>query len=410
MVNPELSQGRGCRLLYMTPFAPRLDLPHGGRVTAALILRLAERHSLAVVCLRGPEEPGTDEAIRRVCQVVEEVERPERALTNWRNRVVQLGKLVGAPPTLVQRTHVSAYAKRLRAVAESFAPDLIQVEPHEMAQYLPSLPAMQAKRVLVDHDPGCEAAHDFSLATHGIRRVWRQVDEIAWRRYAQRTAAEIDAVVVFSDRDRRNVEAYAAPKPTVVIPFPVSLPEHPLSVRGNHRNRILFFGGYDHPPNADAALRLALSIFPSVRREHPESVLELVGEATDEIQSLAGDTVVVSGRVESMEPHLSRAAVVAVPIRFGGGMRVKVLESLAAGKAVVASPRAVEGLQLTSDELLLADTDEEFSAAISALLADNQQRVGLERAARRWAEQHFDPDRQVHAYEALYQRLLTAEA
>ena len=233
-----------------------------------------------------------------------------------------------------------------------------------MAQYLGALRS-PAKRVLVDHDPGLAAARDFSRRASGIRRLWRRLDEVAWWRYMRRTASEIDAVVVFSDRDRRSVQAYDSAKPIVVIPFEVPPPDAPLNP-GADSNRILFFGGYRHPPNADAAERLARGILPCVQRRNPSAELELVGEPTERVKALAGDSVLVTGRVESISPHLAGAAVVAIPIRMGGGMRVKVLESLAAGKAVVASPRAVEGLDVTpGQEFLLADTDEEFCEAIS---------------------------------------------
>jgi len=284
----------------------------------------------------------------------------------------------------------------------------VHVEPHEMAQYLHVLES-PAKRVLVDHDPGGEAAGEYSRAASGVRRLWRQLEEVAWRRYAHRTARQIDAVVVFSERDRRSVASYAGSRPVVVIPFHVPLPEEPLS--GEIANRILFFGGYHHPPNADAAQRLAREILPCVRHRHPSAELELVGDATEQIHALAGESVRVTGHVPSVEPHVADAAVVAIPIRLGGGMRVKVQESLAAGKAVVASPRAVEGLDVTPGrELVLAETDEEFCESISALLSDDGRRRALGAAARRWAAATFDPDGAVEAYEDLYRRLVAAES
>jgi glycosyltransferase involved in cell wall biosynthesis len=394
------------RLLVMTPYPLRIESPHGGRVTATLIAKLAERHRVALVCLRDPGAPGTDPAIRRACETVEEVERPHwRPPMGWRGRFSQLGKLIGASPSLVERSRVPGYADRLRAVEASLRPDFVHVEPHEMAQYV-GLLRSRAKCVLVDHDPGQQAAGDYSRAASGVRRLWRQLDEVAWRRYGHRTARLIDAVVVFNERDRHSVESYAGSTPIVVIPFHVPLPEQSLSSVGNP-NRILFFGGYQHPPNADAAERLVRGILPCVQRRHAAAELELVGDSTEQVEALAGRAVRVTGHVESVEPHLAAAGVVAIPIRLGGGMRVKVLESLAAGKAVVASSRALEGLDVTPGrDLLLAETDEEFCTAISTLLADDARRLELGTAARRWAAANFDLGRAVRSDEALYRRLL----
>jgi glycosyltransferase involved in cell wall biosynthesis len=393
----------------MTPFPLALQAPHGGRVTAGLVLKLAHRYPVALVCLRDGDEPGTDDAIKRACRVVEEVIRPRQSpASSARRRLRHLGKLVGSPPALVEHTWVPEYVGRIRAVEASFRPTVIEVEPHEMAQYLRYLPGT-ARRVLVDHDPGQEAAADYSANASGLRRLWRRLDELAWRRYSRRTATGIDAVVVFSERDRRSAEAYASSKPIVVIPFQVAPPEKPPEP-DEDSSRLLFFGGYRHPPNADAAERLALDILPCIRRRHPAAELELVGEPTAPVQALAGESVVVTGHVDSVAPYLAGAAVVAMPIRMGGGMRLKVLESLAAGTAVVASSRAVEGLDLTPGrELLLAETDQEFCDAISDLLEQPELRLELGAAARSWAQARYNPDGMVEAFEQLYGRLLAAE-
>jgi glycosyltransferase involved in cell wall biosynthesis len=87
-------------------------------------------------------------------------------------------------------------------------------------------------------------------------------------------------------------------------------------------------------------------------------------------------------------------------------MRVKMLEAITSGKAVVASPLALEGLPLRDgDEVLVAESDAEFIDAISYLLREPDRRVALARTARRWAEEHLDPDAWVHAYERLYESL-----
>ncbi|HET7042355.1 MAG TPA: glycosyltransferase, partial [Gemmatimonadales bacterium] len=103
-----------------------------------------------------------------------------------------------------------------------------------------------------------------------------------------------------------------------------------------------------------------------------------------------------------------RAAVVAAPLSTGGGMRVKVLEALAAGKAVVASPLAAEGLQ--GAPLLLAGDDEETAEAIVGLIGDRDRRVALAARAREWSLAHIGWERTVEAFEDLYERLLAGQA
>jgi glycosyltransferase involved in cell wall biosynthesis len=115
----------------------------------------------------------------------------------------------------------------------------------------------------------------------------------------------------------------------------------------------------------------------------------------------------VTGAVESVAPFLDAAAVVVAPIRNGGGMRVKLLEAMAAGKAIVASPLAAAGLEVTDGhELLLAGRDSEFAAAIVRLLDDPMARGALARRARAWASTHAGWENSLSKYEALQRELL----
>ena len=110
-----------------------------------------------------------------------------------------------------------------------------------------------------------------------------------------------------------------------------------------------------------------------------------------------------------MVPFLDRATVVVAPLRLGGGIRVKILDALAAGKAVVASTLAVEGLDIVAGEhCLVADTDDEIVAAISALLGDAALRARVAGAAYAWAAANLGWARTMAAYDALYDRLLDA--
>jgi glycosyltransferase involved in cell wall biosynthesis len=325
--------------------------------------------------------------------------------------VARLRKLFGSPPDRVAGTHVAAFRERLKEVAESFRPDVVQLEMDEMAQYLPALGACPARRILVAHEPGASAVGDYREAGSGLRRGSRALDELAWRRFSRRALGRIDTAVVFTERDAQALRGLAPMVPIQRIPITVELPDRPLDPRGVDPPALLFFGGYEHAANADAALRLIRSIFPPLRAEHPDLVLQLVGsKPTKAMTAHAEGGVVVTGEVPSVGPYLDAAAIVVAPLRLGGGMRVKVLETLAAGKALVASPRALEGLEVEPGrEVLQAESDDEFRAAISELLADEEQRVALGRRARAWAEASLGWEAVADAYEALYRSLLGAE-
>jgi glycosyltransferase involved in cell wall biosynthesis len=117
--------------------------------------------------------------------------------------------------------------------------------------------------------------------------------------------------------------------------------------------------------------------------------------------------VTVSTEVPDVRPYLDAAAVVAAPVRLGGGMRVKVLEAVASGKAIVATPLALEGLELRDGEhVLVAETGTEFADALVELLMNVDRRTAIAEAARRWAEKNLDQESRARAYEALYTSLV----
>jgi glycosyltransferase involved in cell wall biosynthesis len=145
-----------------------------------------------------------------------------------------------------------------------------------------------------------------------------------------------------------------------------------------------------------------------VRARYPHAVLTLVGDQPPaELRALADDSVRVTGRVPNLAPELEQAAVVVVPLSHGGGVRIKVLDALAAGKAIVASPLAVAGLGVRDGlELIVAQTDQDFAASIVRLLDSEEDRVALATRARVWALANLRWEASLRAYEELYDRLL----
>jgi len=366
---------------------------------------------VALLCLRSAGEGPVDEDLRARCSLVEEISLDDFTATwhgRWGRRLRILEALAAGRPMWAADTRSRIFAHRLSEVVSSWRPNIVQAELRVIAQYLPALEDHSAPRILVDHDPGADAARELSRVSRGIERLVHSVDMVAWRRFAEKTDAAVDAVVVFTERDRQQVAEQSRGPLVVTIPLGMELPESPLDPLGTPPPSVLFAGGFRHGPNADAGLRLVESIFPQVRSRVSDSVLYLVGpDPTTRIRAEAGEGVVVTGAVESVDPYLNVAAVVAAPIRVGGGMRVKVIEALAAGKATVASRRAVEGLDLTDGEhVLLAESDHEFAEAIVALLENADLRRTIAGNAREWALANLRLETRLYAFDRLYERLL----
>ncbi len=403
--------GQQRRILFLCPFPPDPQGVHGGsRAIGQLIQRLAARNDVGLVYLRAPGEPGIGTGLERVL-VAEEVERPDRQSTRTRRLSGATHAAVGlmsGRPAWVSDWLVPGYSGRVAKVVADWQPDIVQAEFHVMGQYLAGLRGAGPGMVLVPHDPGAASAADRARAESGLRAIARRVDAMAWRRYERSVLGAAHAAVAFTQQDSDRLKELAGTTRVVRIPVGVDLPARALDPVGKDPPGVLFVGNLIHPPNVQAALDLASYILPEVRARFPDVILEIVGDnPPPAVRRLSMAGVVVTGRVEDVVPHLDRAAVVAVPTRLGGGMRIKVLEALAAGKAVVATGRALAGIDLVPGEhALVAETDHEFAEAIGALLADPSLRERLGTAAREWTGRRLRWEDSAAAYEALYESLL----
>jgi polysaccharide biosynthesis protein PslH len=402
------SRMRRLRLLFLLPFSPRLDATHGGgRTTAQLLAHLAKRHRVAVIHLRAPVDPPADPVLCQRCEAIEEVRRPNPGFSHL-SGLARIKSLLRGWPLWVASCSVSAFHSRVRTFAHTWQPDIVQVEFHVMAQYLSALANSPAPRILIQHEPGAPAACDVWQSSRGLARMIRYWDMCAWKRFEQAIISRLQAVVVFTVRDREALAPVSPSIPIVCIPFGTELPEQPLDPCGEEPLTLIFVGNFTHPPNVDSALRLINEIFPRVKAQIADVRLQIVGDQpTIRIRQLAGETILVTGRVSDVTPYLNSAAIVVVPLRMGGGMRVKVLEALAAGKAIVASRLAVEGLEVVEGKhIRLAETDKEFADTIVQLLAHPEERASLARNARAWACANLGWGKTIAAYEQLYESLL----
>jgi glycosyltransferase involved in cell wall biosynthesis len=283
----------------------------------------------------------------------------------------------------------------------------VQIEFDIMAQYAGALAACAAPRVLTVYDAKTTSWQDGHGMLGLLTRLLNLADAWAWRRYRRAQAARMDALVVFTAADRQRLEELGITTRLRQIPLAVPVPEQARSNAEAVPAELLFVGNFMHPPNIDAARRLISSIFPAVRARCPTVRLLIVGPNPPSDFTTTQAQIVVTGEVPDVEPYLERASIVVLPIRLGGGMRVKTLEAFAAGKAVVASSIAVEGLPVgDGEQVVLAEDDEAFVSAVVQLLEDHERRARLGADAQRWARQHISWSASVRAYEQLYAELL----
>lgn len=401
---------RPSRLLFLLHCTPAANALHGGgRLIAHLIAGMAERRPVAVVHLRDVDEPAMEEELRAKCELVFEVPRT-RTRRRLPARVLHRLKVLGAPlvgmPPWAAHLPGRRFADVVRDVLTRWRPEIVQLEFSVMGRYLPALRDSGAARVLSHHMPGSDAEDSFRKSAGRPSAALATLRRAAWERFERRVMHNVDAVVTFTEQDRELAARQAGTTPVWTIPIGTAVPLQPSSPLGTSPDTILFVGNYGHPPNRDGASRLAYRILPLVREHRPGARLWLVGASSDRLEVVSSEYVQIIGQVPDIGPYFEAAAVVAAPLRQGGGIRIKVLETLAAGKALVASARALQGIPAQDgSEVVIAKSDREFAAQIVRLLADDSLREALARQARRWAEANLGWGPTLDALERVYDLL-----
>ena len=209
-----------------------------------------------------------------------------------------------------------------------------------------------------------------------------------WRHFQRSVAAGVDRVVLSSDLDARRSHLANA----VVVPNTYERPDRPVGhVEVGKPAVVLFQASFDYAPNMDAVDWLVTEVAPLLRARAPGVEFRLVGTPVPGVERLhRPPAVTVVGVVPTMEQELARADIVAVPIRYGSGTRLKILESFAHRVPVVSTTIGAEGLDVEDGvHLLLADDPDTFAAACERLLTEPDVRKRLVDAAEnRYVERY----------------------
>jgi polysaccharide biosynthesis protein PslH len=229
------------------------------------------------------------------------------------------------------------------------------------------------------------------------------------RQYERRMFAGYDGVVVLSGVDADVLKGLNSMLPLDVIPNGVDITYFTPTRSPSDEPTLLFVGNFDYLPNTDAALWLLREIFPLIKTQIPGVRLLLVGNNNSaEIKAFAAQDVVVTGRVPDVRPYLEQAQMFISSLRLGAGIKNKVLEAMAMGKAIAATPLScdgIEGLEL-GKHLLTGKSAQELADAAIRLLQNPTLRSQLGTASRHLIDSRYTWSAVADQYEALYRQII----
>ncbi len=380
-----------------------------------LMTQLARRHDLTAVTLFYDEFDADEcrRAMQAYCREVVLVpnhygrEGLTKRLLQFRSLAStrSFERLLYRLPALQQSLDRLLRARRFDVVNLEFSflghCDLRQAPPGE------KLPAVVVDSHNIDYDLARQYARDGSSL---VRRLYAEAN---WRKLRREELAiyrDADGVYLCSAADERRLLDEVPGVRTAVIPNAADVEYYqPRSNDPPPDGRtVVFFGHLSYFPNVDCVNHFVKDIWPRVAEAHPKARCKIIGDRPPpSLLALVGPRVELTGFVQDLRPHLAAAAAVVVPLRLGGGTRLKIVEAMAMGKAVVSTTLGADGIEaIPGRDILVEDRPAAFADAVNRLLAEPALAARIGQSARRLAVDRYSWSGGARALEGFYRRIL----
>ncbi len=369
-----------------------------------LIKNISQYHSVLLLSLiTDPQQVKDLQKLKPYCDLIDFVLARRRSIMEHFRGIV-FGLFNGRPLA----THPFIYDEMLLKIGEivkNRGVDIVQIEHSFLAPYIEAIPwKSKCKTILSFHNLGVsQYKRMINLKNRVSEKFLFLLKWMLMLRWEARYAGKFDRCLVVSPFDGNMLKS-ANPKLFLsVIENGVDTDLYLLLEDTSIDNNLLFVGVMGYPPNVDAVLYFYEDIMPLIQRQIPDVKLIVVGhEPAPEIRKLAErENVIVTGHVPDVVPYYQQSQVTIVPLRGGGGTRLKILESMALGRAVVSTSIGCEGLSVVDREnIMIADTPAGFAERVIQLLTDGELRKKISHNARRLVETHYD-------WSAISRRLMT---
>jgi sugar transferase (PEP-CTERM/EpsH1 system associated) len=374
-----------------------LPLDKGGKLrTWNLMRHLARRHEITYLAFAEPNHTqGVIDAMHQVAARVETIPRVDPPKGSWRFYQDAALHLADSLPYAVGKYRSRAYRHRVDALLARDAFDLLVCDFLVPAVNLPR--RLPCPAVIFTHNVESEIwRRHADTEASVLKRLLYRTQHRRMLRFERRTLERFDGVLAVSDADRDTFEHLypgSLRKPAHVVPTGVDTEFFAPKPSAAASRRLVFTGSMDWLPNEDAMVFFVREVLSLIRAEEPDVTLSIVGRApTPAVRKLAREPGVhVTGAVDDVRPYVDEAAVYVVPLRIGGGTRLKIFEAMAMGKAVVSTTVGAEGLPVVDGtHVMLADDPRSFARETVALIRDLDRRRQLERAARALVVSKYD--------------------
>jgi glycosyltransferase involved in cell wall biosynthesis len=389
-------------LTQVLPYPP----DSGPKVKTYNVLKyLAQHHDVTLVSFVRGDQSADVAHLKQFCKAVHVVPMERGAV---RDGMAMLRSFAGNQPWMMVRDDRGAMRDLIDRLVSETRFDVAHADQLNMAQYAQRV---NGARTVLDAHNALWLLYKRLAETMsaGPRKILLNRDWQLLKTYEGRICNEFDAVLAVSDEDKRALlEAMSTPSPAkrervgvragaekiTVIPIAVDGDEVAPVQRRPDADHILHIGTMYWPPNIDGVKWFINDVLPIIRQQRPDVVFDVVGaRPPQELLDLskADPRINVTGYVDDPTPHLQRAGVMVVPLRAGGGMRVKILNAMAQALPIVTTTLGCEGIAVKHGEhVLIADTPPAFAEAVLKVLGDRACADALGHAGRRLIDSTYD--------------------
>lgn len=376
---------------------------------------LARRHDLTAVMLID-EDFDIDEcrsAMKSYCRDVFLIRNPY-GREGISKRILQLRSLISTRSFDRLRVMVPVLQQTLDRVLRAQRFDIVNLEFPYLGQCAlrQAPPGENPPRLIVDsHEIAYDLARQFAITGASVgRRVYAGVNWRKLRNEELATYRDADGVYLCSIEDEQRLLKDVPGARTIVIPNAADVDYYrpsSMDLRSDEQT-VVYFGLLSTIPNIDAVLHFVHDIWPHISKAHPSARCKIIGGKPPlQLLALAGPRIEFTGFVPDLRSHLASATVVVVPLRLGGGTRLKIVEAMAMGKAIVSTTLGAEGIEAEPQrDLLIEDEPAAFAAAVNHLLAKPHVAADIGRSARHLVVERYAWSGAAKALESFYCKVL----
>jgi glycosyltransferase involved in cell wall biosynthesis len=379
-----------------------LPVQNGGNIRTYHVLRyLSARHELTFYSYYGgTPDPDYERELQRQLPGAVAVCTGKRELSGAARGLDYLAHLNAQPPYAVSRFAHPKVQKQIQAWFREQRFDVAVCDFLDAAVNFPG--SLNIPSVLFQHNVESEIwRRHAATAGHPAKKMIYRMEFRKMLRYERAAVCKFQHVIAVSENDRSLMMKWVDGDRVTVVPTGVDLAQYrpdpavsddPTALDAS-APLITFVGAMDWEPNVDAVEYFCGEVWPSIKAEVPQARFRIVGRNPDRrVQKWESDSIEVTGRVPSVVEHLHQSAVVIVPLRIGGGTRLKIYEAMATAKAVVSTTVGAEGLDVHHGrDIILADDARSFAQAVIMLLRDPELRRRYQKAAAETAARYDWP-------------------